>query len=133
MHPKVVLYDCHSIRSAIPRLFEGELPHFNIGTNSGESCDPALQRIVEETCATTSFSYVANGRFKGGWITRHYGRPERGVHAVQMELACRAYMKEPSGSVTAETWPTPYDPGYAAPMTEALTRLFEAMLAWARR
>ena len=132
-HPRIVLYDCHSIRSVIPRLVDGELPHFNIGTNSGASCDPALQKIVEESCAATSFSHVANGRFKGGWITRHYGRPERGVHAVQMELACRAYMNEPPGPLTAETWPTPYDPGYATPMTDALTRLFRAMLAWARR
>ena len=74
-HPRIVLYDCHSIRSVVPRLFEGELPHMNIGTNSGASCDPALQRAIEAICAASPFSWVANGRFKGGWITRHYGRP----------------------------------------------------------
>jgi formiminoglutamase len=132
LHPRVVLYDCHSIRSVIPRLFEGELPHFNIGTNAGASCDPALQRLVEESCAATGFSWVANGRFKGGWITRRYGRPEAGVHAVQMELACRAYMPEPIGPVTEATWPAPYDPDYAAPMRTALSGLFQSLIAWAR-
>ena len=132
LHPRVVLYDCHSIRSLIPRLFEGELPHFNIGTNDGASCDPALQRIVEETCAATDFTWIANGRFKGGWITRRYGRPQEGVHAVQMELACRGYMPEPIGPVTPEIWPTPYDPAFAAPMRDALIRLFQALVDWAR-
>ena len=130
-HPRIVLYDCHSIRSVIPRLFDGELPHFNIGTNGGASCDPELQRLVEETCAATPFTWVANGRFKGGWITRHYGKPREGVHAVQMELACRGYMREPLGPVTPETWPTPYDPASAAPMREALIRLFHGLTAWA--
>ena len=132
LHSRIAVYDCHSIRSMIPRLFEGELPHFNIGTNSGASCDPALQRLVEETCAATAFSWIANGRFKGGWITRRYGRPEAGVHAVQMELACRGYMPEPLGPVTEATWPTPYDPDYAAPMRMALTGLLEGLIAWAR-
>jgi formiminoglutamase len=77
-------------------------------------------------------SFVVNGRFKGGWITRHYGQPERGVHAVQMELACRGYMDEPAVP-TPETWPTPYDPERAAPMRAALARLLEAVLLWARQ
>ncbi len=132
LHPRVVVYDCHSIRSVIPRLFDGELPLFNIGTNAGASCDPALQRLVEESCAATGFPWVANGRFKGGWITRRYGRPEAGVHAVQMELACRGYMREPIGPVTEATWPTPYDPDYAAPMRTALSALFQSLIAWAR-
>ncbi len=132
LHPRVVLYDCHSIRSVIPRLFEGELPHLNIGTNGGASCDPALERLVAETCAATPFTSVVNGRFKGGWITRRYGAPERGVHAVQMELACRGYMDEPA-EVTPETWPTPYDPARAAAMRDALTRLLQAVLRWARQ
>jgi formiminoglutamase len=131
-HPRIVLYDCHSIRSVIPRLFDGELPHFNIGTNGGASCDPALQSAVVEACAATPFSFVVNGRFKGGWITRHYGQPGRGVHAVQMELACRGYMDEPAVP-TPESWPTPYDPDRAAPMRAALTRLLEAVILWARR
>jgi formiminoglutamase len=131
-HPRVVLYDCHSIRSVVPRLFEGTLPNFNIGTNGGTSCDPAVQRIAEEVCGATEFSVVSNGRFKGGWITRRYGAPADGVHAIQMELACRGYMDEPLGPVTPETWPTPYDPSTAAPMRAVLTRLLEALAAWAR-
>jgi formiminoglutamase len=106
-HSRIVLYDCHSIRSVVPRLFDGELPHMNLGTNSGSSCDPDLQRQIEAICAASGFSWVANGRFRGGWITRRYGRPEAGVHAVQMELACRSYMNEPR-QVKEGNWPAPY-------------------------
>ena len=88
-HRRVVIYDAHSIRSRAARLFDGELPQFNIGTNNGASCDAALTRAVEKICKASSFSSVTNGRFRGGWITRHYGKPETGVHALQMELAMR--------------------------------------------
>jgi formiminoglutamase len=132
LHSHVVLYDCHAIRSVIPRLFEGELPHFNIGTNGGASCHAGLQSVVSQTCAATPFSTVANGRFKGGWITRRYGRPESGVHAVQMELACRGYMDEPPDP-TPDNWPTQYDPERAAPMRQTLARLLEAVLLWTRQ
>jgi len=131
-HRKVVLYDCHSIRSVIPRLFDGELPNFNIGTNGGVSCDEKLQRSIEEICDSTAFSRVSNGRFRGGYITRAYGRPQEGVHAVQMELACRTYMHEQPGPVTEDTWPTAYDPEYAAPARAALTRILESCIAFAR-
>jgi len=131
-HPAVVLYDCHSIRSDIPRLFEGTLPHFNIGTNSGASCDPALQAEIEAICDGPDFISVSNGRFKGGYITRHYGAPANGVHAVQMELACRAYMPEPLGPVGPDNWPMPYDPAFAAPVRAMLIRIFEACIAFAR-
>ena len=131
-HPTVVLYDCHSIRSRVPRLFDGELPNFNIGTNSGGSCAPALADTVVAQCAATKLPHVLNGRFKGGYITRHYGRPEVGVHAVQMELACRGYMRETPGPVTPDQWPTPYDPAFAAPLRAALTRVLEACLTFAR-
>jgi len=104
LHGHVVLYDCHSIRSKIPRLFQGELPNFNIGTNDGKSCDPRITERVAAICAGTGLPYVVNGRFKGGYITRHYGRPEDGVHAIQMELACRGYMDEPD-TPTPDNWP----------------------------
>jgi len=106
-HARVVLYDAHSIRSHIPRLFDGELPQFNVGTNSGAACDAALSDAVMAICAESGRSHVRDGRFKGGWTTRHYGRPALGVHAIQMELACRGYMAEPS-RITPETWPTAY-------------------------
>lgn len=129
---KVVLYEAHSIRSVIPRLFDGELPNFNLGTNSGASCDPALTAAVETACDASGFSRVTNGRFKGGWTTRHYGQPERGVHAIQMELACRGYMDDPAQAPTPETWPAPYSEPQAAPMRGALTDVLKACLAFAR-
>jgi len=88
IHGVAILYDCHSIRSHIPFLFEGKLPDFNIGTNAGKTCDPRIEAIaVETTAAASGYTSILNGRFKGGWATRHYGRPGTGVHAIQMELA----------------------------------------------
>jgi formiminoglutamase len=105
-HPHVVLYDAHSIRGHIPRLFEGELPQFNIGTNGGATCAPILAQAVQRACADSGLTHVLDGRFRGGWTTRHYGRPESGIHAIQMELAMRGYMAEPDNA-TPENWPTP--------------------------
>lgn len=94
-HGYVILYDCHSIRSEIPFLFSGLLPVFNIGTDGGTTCAPALERDVERLChAAAGFDTVLNGRFRGGWTTRHYAASDRGVHCIQMELAQRAYMDE---------------------------------------
>ena len=88
IHGIAILYDCHSIRSHIPFLFEGKLPDFNIGTDMGRTCDPAIERIaVDVTAAAEGYDSILNGRFKGGWTTRHYGKPEAGMHAIQMELA----------------------------------------------
>ena len=129
-HPRVVLYDCHSIRSVMPRLFDGELPVMNIGTNSGRSCDPALQGRIEQDCAASPFSWVANGRFTGGWITRSHGRPADGIDAVQMELSCRGYLREPIGAVDEGIWPVPYDPAFAVPMRETLTRILQACIEY---
>jgi N-formylglutamate deformylase len=131
-HHRVVLYDCHSIRSQIPRLFDGELPNFNIGTNSGRSCAVELAGAVAAECATTRLPHVVDGRFKGGYITRHYGRPDAGVHALQMELACRGYMQEVPGRVTNDNWPTQYDPAFAAPMRATLRGVLQACLSFAR-
>ena len=84
-HGFAILYDCHSIRSTIPFLFDGTLPDFNTGTNMGTTCDPAIEDIVVTACAAAEgYSSVLNGRFKGGWTTRHYGHPEEGLHAIQM-------------------------------------------------
>jgi N-formylglutamate deformylase len=129
-HSKIVLFEAHSIRSVIPRLFDGELPNFNIGTNNGASCDAALTAEVESVCGRTSFSRVSNGRFKGGWTTRHYGKPAEGIHAVQLELACRSYMDEPR-EVSPENWPIPYNEQRAAGMRGALTHILQACLSFA--
>ena len=131
-HAAVVLYDCHSIRSRIPRLFAGELPHFNIGTVDGTSCAVTLGTRVAAVCAASTYTSIVNGRFKGGYITRHHGRPAAGVHALQMELACRGYLPEVPGPVHADSWPPPYDPTYAAPLREVLRRVLESCLSFAR-
>jgi N-formylglutamate deformylase len=132
LHPNVVLYDCHSIRSVIPRLFEGTLPVFNLGTNDGRSADPALQGQVAQIMAESGHTQVVNGRFKGGWITRHYGDPANGVHALQMELSNRGYMREPIGPVGPENWPVPYDAEFAAPMRATLKDILQTAIRWAR-
>ena len=93
-HGVAVLYDCHSIRSLIPFLFEGVLPDFNIGTNGGATCAPQIEAATVETCAGAGgYSHVLNGRFKGGWTTRRYGRPAEGLHAIQMELAQSTHLQ----------------------------------------
>ncbi len=130
-HGSVVLFDAHSIRSRIPRLFAGELPQFNIGTHDGRSCAPELAAAVEAACATSHFSLVVNGRFKGGWTTRHYGRPGDGVHAIQMELACRGYMDEPAAP-DAANWPAPYSEARAAALRKVLKTVLDACLVFAR-
>ncbi len=129
-HGRVVLYDAHSIRSRVPRLFQGELAHLNLGTNRGASCAPMLRRAVEEACQSPSFTLVTDGRFVGGWTTRHYGCPERDVHAVQMELACRSYLNEPAVPA-AGNWPPPFEPARAAPLSQVLQRALTACLNFA--
>ncbi|CAN5366520.1 N-formylglutamate deformylase [soil metagenome] len=132
LHERIVVYDAHSIRSAVPSLFEGELPNLNIGTNGDTSCDPALTRVVEAACDAGPFSRITNGRFRGGWITRHYGQPENGVHAVQMELACRGYMDDPAAPPAPRVWPSAYRPEQAAPMRAVLAQVLNACLTFAR-
>ena len=94
-HGRVVLWEGHSIRSVVPFLFAGRLPDFNLGTADGASCTAGLQRkLVTELESQRKFSCVANGRFKGGYITRHYGDSINGVDAIQLELAQCNYMNE---------------------------------------
>jgi formiminoglutamase len=94
-HGVAILYDCHSIRSEIPFLFDGTLPDFNVGTAEGTSCAPEVEAATMHIVrGAVGHTWVLNGRFKGGWTTRHYGRPAEGVHAIQMELAQKTYMDE---------------------------------------
>ena len=119
-HGVAILYDCHSIRSVIPFLFDGVLPDFNIGTANGTSCAPAIEAAAQEVAAATGRSWVVNGRFRGGWTTRHYGRPQDGVHAIQMELAQSTHL-------ATEAPPFDLDPAKAGamrkPLGEILSRL----------
>lgn len=129
---EVVLYDAHSIRSRLPRLFSGELPVLNIGTFDGNSCAAELAEAVERCVADPRFNHVVNGRFRGGFITRHYGEPKRGVHAVQMELACRGYLSEPE-AVSPDNWPPPYAAERAAALQSVLAAVLRACLDFAGR
>jgi N-formylglutamate amidohydrolase len=100
-HGYALLWDAHSIPSLVPRLFDGELPQLNLGSNSSASCSPAIEAAVAAVATQSSYSTVINGRFKGGYITRHYGSPQDNIHALQLEIAQRAYMNEPSTAFDA--------------------------------
>ena len=104
LHGVAILFDCHSIRSYVPFLFEGVLPDLNIGTNNGATCAPSIERVVFDIAQNADgYSSVLNGRFKGGWTTRHYGQPATGIHAIQLEIAQSTYL-------SAESAPWVYDP-----------------------
>lgn len=124
LHGAIVLFDAHSIRGRVPRLFDGELPQFNIGTFDGRSCAPELAMAVARCCAHPST--VIDGRFKGGWITRHYGDPANGLHAIQMELAMRGYVDE------AGPWPPVWDPERAHQLQAVLRDVVGACLDFAK-
>jgi N-formylglutamate deformylase len=119
-HGFVHVLDGHSIHGRIPRLFSGLLPDLNLGTFDGASADPRLAARVMQAMAGQGFSTVLNGRFKGGYITRHYGAPGAGVHVLQLEMAWRAY--------TDENHPDTYDAVRAAPLIAVLRRVVDALL-----
>ncbi len=124
-HGIVVLYDCHSIRSHCPFLFDGQLPDFNIGDNGGTTCDPAITDAIAQTTARAAgYTYVVNGRFKGGWTTRHYGRPANNMHAIQMELAQSTHL-------TSEKPPFAYDETKAAQLRQHLGEVLKRLEALA--
>jgi N-formylglutamate deformylase len=118
-HGHARLLDAHSIRTRVPRLFEGALPDLNFGTNAGAACTPALAARAIESVANGGFSHVLDGRFKGGYITRHYGRPAAGIDAIQLELAQATYMDEPAEPAP----PPPFNLGRAAPLLRILRGL----------
>ena len=97
-HGYALLLDAHSIASEVPRLFTGQLPDLNLGANDGRSADPQLVKLAERALRESGFSYVVDGRFKGGYITRHYGQPEQSVHALQLEISQACYRDEGSGT-----------------------------------
>ena len=121
-HGFCLLWDCHSIKSVIPRLFPDTLPTLNLGTNSGASAAPSVEAAAATAMAGSSFTQVVNGRFKGGWITRHYGQPAEHVHALQMEIALSAYLDD-------EAAPWAFAPGKAASLQATLAAMIEAALA----
>lgn len=124
-HGTCVLWEAHSIRSEVPRFFQGRLPDLNFGTGGGSTAAPDLMARIEALAAgQTAFSHVVNGRFKGGYITRAYGKPAEGVHAIQLEKAQLAYMDE--------TPPFAYRAEKADRLKALLRPLIETALQWAR-
>lgn len=120
-----VLWDGHSIPSRVPRFFEGRLPDLNLGSASGASADPALTEVARQALDGPGMSLVVNGRFKGGYITRRYGRPAENQHALQLEKAQIAYMDEAP--------PYTFSAPRAAPMIARVERTMRALVAWAAR
>ena len=128
-HGFALLWDAHSIRGEVPRLFEGRLPELNFGTNGGESCPDEILRPVMEAAAQLPYTSVANQRFKGGYITRHYGQPRAARYALQLEIAQRCYMHEATLG---------YDEARAGELAEAIKKLmtvfrYAAVLVDSRR
>lgn len=124
IHGFALLYDCHSIRSHIPFLFDGKLPDFNIGTNSGASCASEMAAATLDICSKAEgYSAILNGRFKGGWTTRHYGKPAEGIHAIQMELTQSAYL-------ASEAPPWTYNPSRADRLRIHLTSILDSLSDW---
>jgi N-formylglutamate deformylase len=125
-HGYALLFDAHSIISVCPRFFEGKLTDFNLGTGAGSSCDGVLaERLLSIVQSKRGYTSVLNGRFKGGYITRHYGRPVERVHAVQLELAECTYMHE--------TPPFEFDQSLANGVRPVLAALIDTMLSWQPR
>lgn len=121
LHGIAILYDCHSIRSNIPFLFDGTLPDFNIGSSLGATCDPRVGAATAAICeAAEGYSSIQNGRFKGGWTTRHYGKPSTGIHAIQMELAQSTYLSD-------EAPPWAYDTEKAARLRPHLSDILTTL------
>jgi len=121
IHGVAILYDCHSISSPLPFLYAGNLPDFNIGSNDGITCDSSLTQITCDIVKQAKdYSYVLNGRFKGGWTTRHYGQPANGVHAIQMELVRENYL-------TSAEPPFTYDEAKAEKLRPYLQQILQAM------
>ena len=118
-HGYALLWDGHSIPSRVPSLFQGELPVLNVGTWDGRSCVQSLQDAVMRVAEGSPYDVVLNARFKGGFITRHYGQPAQGVHAVQLELAQRAYMDEMSRR---------YDEDKASPIRDTLKTMLRVFI-----
>jgi len=123
IHGYALLFDAHSIKSELPWLFEGKLTDLNMGTASGQACDATLRDKLSHILAQqTRYTQVVDGRFKGGYITRHYGRPAEHVHAVQLEMCWCTYMREEA--------PYAWAPEIAGQVQPLLRQLLQGMLDW---
>jgi N-formylglutamate deformylase len=122
-HARIVLWDAHSIRSVLPRFFQGRLPDLNLGSAGGAACDQSLaQRLLQIARNHPGYTAVLDGRFKGGYITRRYGRPSEGVHAIQLELVQLTYMRE--------EYPYAFDDSRADVLRPVLQQMLRETLSW---
>lgn len=119
-----LLWDAHSIASEVPSLFDGVLPDLNIGTNGDQSCAPDITAAVSAVANASTYSCVANGRFRGGFITRSHGAPAKGIHAIQLELTQHNYMDEKNLG---------YDAGRATRLVDTIRNLLQAFQDAAKR
>ncbi|PKL77212.1 MAG: N-formylglutamate deformylase [Candidatus Melainabacteria bacterium HGW-Melainabacteria-1] len=118
-----VLFEAHSIASRVPRFFAGQLPDLNLGSNDGASCDPSMQQALVEVAIDSGYSWVLNGRFKGGYITRAYARPQAQLHSFQLELSQACYLDE-----AKQSW----DPHLASNIQTVLEHMLKTLLAWSQ-
>ncbi|HEY7787344.1 MAG TPA: N-formylglutamate deformylase [Casimicrobiaceae bacterium] len=122
-HGYAVLVDGHSIASEVPRFFAGRLPDLNLGTSDGASCDASVRALAADIVSNArGFTHVIDGRFKGGYITRHFGVPAAHVHALQLEVVQASYLDE--------SRPAVFDPARAAALVDVLERLVVALSEW---
>ena len=119
-HRNVLLWEAHSIASVLPRLFDNKLPDLNIGTQEGRTADASIQARVEQAASESEYTWIANGRFKGGYITRHFGSPDKGIHAVQLEMCQSTYM--------SETAPFDYVPALAGKVETVVRQMVSGAL-----
>lgn len=124
IHGYAILYDAHSIKTEVPRLFEGKLWDLNLGTAHDKTCDPAMSQAALAAASSDSYSAVLNKRFVGGHITRHYGDPANDIHSIQMELTWGNYMYE--------TYPYEYLPEKAAQLQGTLKKVLQSLLDWGK-
>lgn len=125
-----ILIDCHSMPSSLMTQQGGSRPDFVLGDRYGSSCDPRLVRLLRDTINGLGYDSQVNRPYAGGYITEHYGRPSRAVHAVQVEINRGLYLDEARLERTRSFSGLQADlMELSAKLMEAAPRLFERRAA----